>query len=100
MTVSKKNAIPDFFNESSLDPVSAATGFNGKKSAVKKKKAGFYLSEEVLLRFNRKFHQMKLEGIPIENKSALAELAFDFALKDLEKENNSRILNRIINKSA
>ncbi len=97
MTASKKNAIPDFFSESSFDPVSAATGRVDRKPAVKKKKAGFYLSEDVLARFNRKFHQMKLDGVPIENKSALAELAFDFALKDLEKEKKSRLLDRIKN---
>ena len=54
-----------------------------------KKKAGFYLSETLLQRFNRRFHQMKLEGVNIENKSALLELALTFALDDLDKGPNS-----------
>ncbi|MEJ2660766.1 MAG: hypothetical protein P8Z73_08605, partial [Desulfobacteraceae bacterium] len=55
------------------------------------KKAGFYLSEELLDRFNRCFHQMKLEGAAIENKSALLEKALEFALNDLEKGRQSRL---------
>ena len=94
MTASDKKTTPDFFNETRLDPVSVATGRPVSKPAVPKRKAGFYFTETLLERFNRKFHQLKLDGVPIENKSALAEAALHFALDDLDRGDNSRLLER------
>ena len=82
MAVDKETA-PDFFDEDSFDPVRAATGADTKKAAgkpdksglVKKKKAGFYLSLDLLKRFNHKFHELKLEGVLVDNKSSLVEAA-------------------------
>lgn len=93
MTASDQNKYPDFFEDHNLDPLAAATGSRSSRVAPKaKKKAGFYLSEELLERFNRCFHQMKLEGAAIENKSALLELALCFALDDLDKKEHSRLM--------
>jgi hypothetical protein len=90
MTASERNKHPDFFEDHHLDPLAAATGSPSPKTVpVAKKKAGFYLSEALLDRFNRCFHQMKLEGAAIENKSALLEKALAFALDDLEKGRRS-----------
>ena len=96
MTPSAPNNSPDFFEEHELDPLTAAAG--GKSASPKtppKKKAGFYLSEALLERFNRRFHQMKLDGAPIENKSALVELALSYALDDLDKGSRSKIAARL-----
>jgi hypothetical protein len=112
-----KNKTPEFFEEESVDPMDVATGpvrtaQDSKKSidsdagnhvisragpvhAVHKKKAGFYLSVDLLERFTRKFYELKLAGIAIENKSALLEAALFFALEDLDKGHKSRILQRI-----
>ena len=57
----------------------------------------FYLTESLLERFNRHFHQMKLAGAPIENKSALLELALTFALEDLERGEQSTLLRTLNN---
>jgi hypothetical protein len=46
-------------------------------------------------RFTRKFHQLKLDGVPIENKSALAEMALHFALDDMDQGKASRLLKRL-----
>jgi hypothetical protein len=93
MTASDQKMSPDFFEEHDLDPLAAATGGKGRPTAtsVRKKKAGFYLSEQLLERFNRRFHQMKLDGVTIENKSALVEIALRFALDDLDRGAKSRI---------
>jgi hypothetical protein len=92
MTVSERSKSPDFFEDHVLDPVVAATGSRPPASAPKaKKKAGFYLSEELIERFNRRYHQLKLEGAAIENKSALLERALSFALDDLDKDEQSRL---------
>jgi hypothetical protein len=92
MTTSEQNKYPDFFEDHNLDPLATATGSRSSRIAPKaKKKAGFYLSEELLNRFNRCFHQMKLEGAAIENKSALLENALSFALDDLEKGRQSKL---------
>ena len=104
-----RNKLPDFFNEDGIDPVESATGkrqpfsedndtSSGKdvKTGIStKKKAGFYLSKEILERFNLKFHELKLAGIPIDNKSTLLELALRFALDDLDKGGKSRVLQRL-----
>jgi hypothetical protein len=92
MTASERNKYPDFFEDHPLDPLATATGSRSGRAAPKaKKKAGFYLSEELLDRFNRCFHQMKLEGAAVENKSALLERALEFALDDLEKGRQSKL---------
>jgi len=92
MTASEQNKSPDFFEEHDLDPLATATGNKPPhKKAPAKKKAGFYLSEALLERFNRRFHQMKLDGVAIENKSTLLEIALAYALDDLDKGDQSKI---------
>jgi hypothetical protein len=122
MAANKKKT-PDFFKDESFDPIEVATGPGRpggpdrsqdqdserpshnhaagtaiKKPAVSqaahKKKAGFYISAELLNRFNRKFYELKLAGAAIENKSALLELALAFALDDLDKGTKSRVLKK------
>ena len=109
-----KNKTPDFFKDESFDPMEVATGpgrsgedseesthseagkglipKTGAGQAAAKKKAGFYISVDLLDRFSRKFYELKLAGIAIENKSALLELALSFALDDLDKGPKSRLL--------
>lgn len=99
MTASEQNTSPDFFEDNALDPVATATRQRSKPLPPSKKKAGFYLSEELLERFNRRFHQMKLSGLPIENKSALLEMALEFALEDLEKGTDGHLLARLLGNS-
>lgn len=92
MTASEHNKPPDFFERHDLDPVAAAMRSSVATKSVPKKKAGFYLPETLIERFNRHYHQMKLAGIAIENKSALLETALLFALKDLDTGDHSLIL--------
>jgi hypothetical protein len=80
----------DFFEESNIDPIQTASG--GKPASASKKKAGFYLSIELLERFNKKFFELKLAGCPIENKSALVEAALRYTLNDLDRGAESRVL--------
>jgi hypothetical protein len=92
MMASEQNKYPDFFEDHNLDPLATATGSRAKRSAPKtKKKAGFYLSEDLLERFNHCFHRMKLEGASVENKSALLEKALSFALDDLDRGPKSKL---------
>ena len=110
----RKRKTPDLFDDKEFDPVEAATGYaqsatqpkaplpsgaalKGEPSAamVTKKKAGFYLSVELLNRFTRKFHELKLAGVPIENKSTLLEVALGFALDDIDKGKSSRVLKQL-----
>jgi hypothetical protein len=92
MTASEQSKYPDFFEDHQLDPLAAATGSGAPKAAPEaKRKAGFYLTEALLERFNRCFHRMKLEGAAIENKSALLEKALSFALDDLDKGQKSKL---------
>ena len=93
--VSKKSSSPDFFEDHWIDPVATATGDRPAEAAVRKKKAGFYINEDLLERFTRKFHELKLAGVAVENKSALLELALSFALDDIDRGKNSRLLNRL-----
>ena len=104
-----KKKLPDFFRDDGIDPVDAVTGkrkprIRGKnQSSAKdfktgmstKKKAGFYLSMEIIERFNRKFYELKLAGIAIDSKSTLLELVLAFALDDLDKGAKSRVLQRL-----
>lgn len=94
MTASDNKTIPDFFDDKRMDPVSVATGRPASKSVVPKRKAGFYFSEALLDRFTRKFHQLKLDGVPVENKSVLAEMALHFALDDMDRGEASQLLKR------
>jgi hypothetical protein len=94
MTASEQKTSPDFFENHDLDPVSAATR-HSSPAVVQKRKAGFYLNTDLLERFNRCFHRLKLADIPIENKSALVELALQYALEDLEQGDKSLILKKI-----
>ena len=98
-----KHSKPDFFEENPVDPIKTATGSDSKtgvaelkkNTADTKRKAGFYLSIDILERFNRKFHELKLEGASIDNKSALIELALSFALDDMDKGIKSRLLKQL-----
>jgi hypothetical protein len=104
-----KNKLPDFFSEDGIDPVESATGNrqplpevsgtssgkDAKTGVPTKKKAGFYLSKEIIERFNFKFHELKLAGIAVDNKSTLLELALAFALDDLDKGRKSRVLQKL-----
>ena len=104
-----KKKLPDFFRDDGIDPVDAVTGKRKPRTRDKstssakdvktgrfnKKKAGFYLSMEIIERFNRKFYELKLAGIAIDNKSTLLELALAFALDDLDKGAKSRVLRKI-----
>lgn len=111
-----RKTTPDFFEDGALDPVDAASGYAGKSqdaasrqsspadtdgtqkrqtrtaSPVAKKKAGFYLSADIINRFNLKFYELKLAGAAIDNKSSLLELMLGFALDDMDKGEESRIL--------
>jgi len=87
--------IPDFFDERRMDPVAVATGGRIPKPEIPKKKVGFYVSEAFLDRFNRKFHQLKLDGVPVENKSMLAEMAISFALDDMDRGAASHLLAKL-----
>jgi hypothetical protein len=94
---------PDLFEDDLPDPVETATG--GRRppppaAGEIKRKAGFYLSEEILVRFNTKFYELKLAGAAVDNKSALLEAALAFALDDLERGADSRVLNRHLKPGA
>ena len=93
MTVFEQETSPDFFEAHDIDPGAAATGRGAARpEPIAKKKAGFYLSESLLDRFNRRFHQMKLDGLSIDNKSALVEIALRFALDDLDLGKESKLV--------
>lgn len=95
MTASEQKTSPDFFENHNLDPVSAATRHSSTGAVIPKRKAGFYISSDLLERFNRCFHRLKLADIPILNKSALLELAMQYALEDLEQGEQSVLLKKI-----
>jgi hypothetical protein len=104
----RRNPTPDLFADHRPDPVDTATGSRqdpehrrpqGRRGACSaqeaKRKAGFYLSDETLDRFNMKFYQLKLSGAAVDNKSALLEAALNFALDDLDRGTGSRVLQQI-----
>ncbi len=104
----KPNQTPDLFDDRLPDPVAAATGLKTARAAPApksrsasaygqetKRKAGFYLSDDILERFNTKFYQLKLAGSAIDNKSALLEAALAFALDDLDRGDDSQVMKRI-----
>jgi hypothetical protein len=104
---------PDFFEDDGFDPVETATGYPpgspGDKittsaastkqeppgGMIAKKKAGFYLSVDILNRFTHKFHELKLAGVAIDNKSTLLEAALVYALDDMDKGEESQVLKKI-----
>ena len=86
---------PDFFESNPVDPVRSATGGNTFAADGPKKKAGFYLTRELIARFDRKFHELKLAGAAIGNKSALLEAALAYALDDLDRGEHSQVLKRL-----
>jgi hypothetical protein len=103
----RRNQTPDLFADHLPDPVDAATGRRqapeqrrpqGRRAAgadqEAKRKAGFYLSDDLLGRFNTRFYELKLAGAPVGNKSALLEAALTYALEDLDRGADSRILRR------
>jgi len=87
--------LPDFFENTPVDPVRSATGDSRTPPANPKKKAGFYLSLHLIERFDRKFHELKLAGAAIDNKSNLLEAALAFALDDLDRGERSQVLKRL-----
>jgi len=101
MTNQQNPDAPEFFESTPVDPVASASNASGRgspgrpPSPVPKKKAGFYLSQEVIDRFDRSFYTLKLAGQPVENKSALLEAALAFALDDIEAGEDSIILARL-----
>jgi hypothetical protein len=105
---------PDFFGENGLDPVESATGYPQRSPKINpaassaaaansgpagetavKKKAGFYLTVSILNRFTLKFHELKLAGVAIDNKSTLLEAALGFALDDMDKGEGSLVLKQL-----
>lgn len=87
--------LADFFDANPVDPVRSATGGKPPASEKFKKKAGFYLSLALIERFDRKFHELKLAGAAIGNKSTLLEAALDYALDDLDRGEHSQVLRRL-----
>ena len=62
--------------------------------------AEFYLSDDLLSRFNTRFYELKLASAPVENKPALLEEDLAFALEDLDRGADSRILRSFLVRSA
>jgi len=99
--------MPDLFDDHPPDPMETAIGRRqpaaglrppGRKAPTMpeaKRKAGFYLPDELLERFNTRFYELKLAGAAVGNKSALLEAALGYALDDLDRGAESRILKRI-----
>lgn len=99
MATDKEHSI-EFFDDCEFDPVSTAVGNTASEDrsnktkdggAILKKKAGFYLSVDLLNRFNRKFHELKLAGVAIDNKSTFIEILMTHALDDLDQGDGSRV---------
>jgi hypothetical protein len=103
----RRHQMPDLFDDHPADPMETAIGRRqpaeglrppGRKAPTMpeaKRKAGFYLPDELLERFNTRFYELKLAGAAVGNKSALLEAALGYALDDLDRGAESRILKRI-----
>ena len=104
----RRHQMPDLFEDHRPDPVEAATGRRQPSEGLRppgrkapgaapeaKRKAGFYLTDELLARFNTRFYELKLAGATVGNKSALLEAALGYALDDLDRGVDSRVLKRI-----
>lgn len=75
------------------DPVAACLGAQGPQGGSgSKAKAGYYLPEELLQRFDETWLRLRLAREPVESKSRLVELALELLLADLEAGENSRVL--------
>lgn len=79
-----KNEKPVFLHDAGFDPLIAAV--RGENKDYDKKKAGFYLSNTLLERFDKVFYTLKIEGNKVDNKSALVELLLKYGLDVLEKK--------------
>lgn len=108
MASEKTNSV-DFFDDNAFDPVRTAIGGDDsqntdapslKKVAVTspKKKAGFYLSIDMLDRFNRKFHELMLAGSNLDNKSTFVEALLTYALDELDRGDNGGVLKTLQSK--
>jgi len=108
MMPTRRNQTPDLFADHLPDPVEAAIHRRGalrprrppsRRPAAAapeiKRKAGFYLPDALLDRFNIRFYELKLAGVAVENKSALLEAALTYALDDLDRGPESKILKRM-----
>ena len=104
----RRHQMPDLFADHLPDPMEAATGRRQPSGGLRppgrkapgaapevKRKVGFYLPDELLERFNTRFYELKLAGAAVGNKSALLEAALGYALEDLDRGVDSRILKRI-----
>lgn len=58
-------------------------------------KAGFYLSDDFIGRFNTRLYEFKLASDPVENKPTLA-----IALEDLDRGADNRILRSFLARSS
>ena len=56
--------------------------------------------DNLLGRFNTRFYKFKLASAPVENKSALLDATLAFALEDLDRGADSRILRSFLARSA
>lgn len=92
---SGKSKSPNFFEDHWIDPVAAATRGQATMAAKRKRKVGFYISVDLLNRFTRKFYELKLSGIAVDNKSSLVEMALTHALDDLDKGMGSHLLQKL-----
>lgn len=94
----RRRKTPDLFFDPPTDPVAAAAGGEPRPrapAAASKRKAGFYISEALALRFERKFYELKLAGAAVGSKSALLEAALAHALDDLDRGRASAVLRRL-----
>lgn len=64
----------------------------------KKKKVSYYLPEALAESLNQVFYSLKMKGSPVKNKSNLMASIITFALNDLEKNENSKLIKIIFNR--
>jgi hypothetical protein len=62
--------------------------------------AEFYLSGDLIGRFNPRLYEFKLASAPVENKPALLEAPLALALEDLDRGVCSRILRSFLARSS
>lgn len=62
-----------------------------------KKKVSYYLLETLAELFDKAFYSLKMAGAPLKNKSEFMASMVSFALSDLEKGENSKLLKKISN---
>ena len=63
-------------------------------------KEEFYLSDDLLGRFNTRFYKLKLASAPVENKETLLEAALTLALEDMDQGADSWILRSFLARSS